>query len=498
VRLELFDYELPPDRIAQIPIEPRDASRLLVLRSDGSREHRRFLDLPDYLSPGDLLVFNDTRVLPARLFGRKETGARVEILLLQRLEPGRWEALAYPGRRLSPGSRMVFEPQEAVPFPDAAPPPRARGSLTATVVGVGEEGTRILEFDAPGGPEQTDALIHELGQVPLPPYIHQRLDDPERYQTLYAREEGSAAAPTAGLHFTPRVFGALRQKGIGIAYVTLHVGIATFRPIKAEAIEEHAMHAEWYSVPEETARAIEECSGRVVAVGTTTVRCLESAALPAERHRVRAGSGLTRLYITPGAEFQVVDALVTNFHMPQEQPADPGQCLRGPGADPRRLRRGTGDGLSFPQLRGRDANRAHRVTSLPLPALGGRGNHLSWECCPGLTRQMLANWRSTRSSWWRSRRRGQTRTPTIPCCGMRRVAGSMPTSPAARSPIGARRPGAKRRWIWMIHLWSRVLWWWWRPTTPSQPDCGWVGPTTQPQRYALRMVPRRSVYHSGR
>jgi S-adenosylmethionine:tRNA ribosyltransferase-isomerase len=375
VRLELFDYELPPDRIAQTPTEPRDASRLLVLKSDGSREHRRFLDLPDCLSPGDLLVFNDTRVLPARLFGRKETGARVEVLLLQRLAPGRWEALAYPGRRLSPGSRVVFGPgeegtsPEAVSLPEAAPPPcpsprgegtispalegciaraatpesaapepgpsaslvpfslgegqgggppqESRSSLTATVVGVGEEGTRILEFHAPGGPEETDALIHALGQVPLPPYIHERLDDPERYQTLYAREEGSAAAPTAGLHFTPRVFDALRAKGVGIAFVTLHVGIATFRPIKTEAIEEHAMHAEWYSVPEETARAIAECPGRVVAVGTTTVRCLESAALPGDRHRVRAGSGLTRLYLTPGAEFRVVDGLVTNFHMPR-------------------------------------------------------------------------------------------------------------------------------------------------------------------------------------
>jgi S-adenosylmethionine:tRNA ribosyltransferase-isomerase len=191
VRLELFDYPLPPERIAQTPIEPRDASRLLVLRHDGRREHRRFLDLPELLNLGDLLVFNDTRVLPARLLGVKDTGARVEILLLQRHGPGRWEGLAHPGRRLGVGARIRFDEE-----------------LAAEVVALGEEGTRILEFSAEGGPEAADEAIHRVGQVPLPPYIHERLDDPERYQTLYAREEGSAAAPTAGLHFTPRVFEA--------------------------------------------------------------------------------------------------------------------------------------------------------------------------------------------------------------------------------------------------------------------------------------------------
>lgn len=306
MRLELFDYELPPERIAQTPLEPRDASRLLVARADGTREHRTFLEFPQLLNPGDLLVFNDTRVLPARLFGRKINnqpgeGARVEVLLLQRISAGRWEGLAYPGRRLQPGVRIAFGE-----------------GLTAEIVSRGEEGTRVLQFETEEGPEAADELIHRLGQVPLPPYIHERLEDAERYQTIYAREEGSAAAPTAGLHFTPRVFEALRARGVGIAYVTLHVGIATFRPIKVENVEEHEMHAEWYSVPPETARAIRECVGRVVAVGTTTVRCLESAAQAAgEGREVRPTSGLTRLYVTPGYRFRVVDALLTNFHMPR-------------------------------------------------------------------------------------------------------------------------------------------------------------------------------------
>lgn len=298
MRLELFDYPLPPERIAQSPLEPRDASRLLVLHSDGSTEHRGFLDLPDLLQPDDLLVFNDTRVLPARVFGRKETGGHIELLLLQRLEAGKWEALAFPGRRLQPGTRLVFG-----------------DGLTGEVVERGEEGTRIVRFHAEGGPEEADTLLHARGEVPLPPYIHERLDDPERYQTLYAREEGSAAAPTAGLHFTPRVFEALRAKGVKTAFVTLHVGIATFRPVKTETIEEHEMHAEWYTIPEETARAVNECRGRVISVGTTTMRCLESAAVA--NHEIKAGSAVTRLYMRPGSEFKVVGLLVTNFHMPR-------------------------------------------------------------------------------------------------------------------------------------------------------------------------------------
>jgi S-adenosylmethionine:tRNA ribosyltransferase-isomerase len=298
VRLELFDYTLPPERIAQTPLHPRDASRLLVVPAAGDLEHRRFTDLPGYLNPGDLLVFNDTRVLPARLRGVKETGARVEALLLVRIAEGRWEALVHPGRRVREGARVVF----------------GNGALAATVVGRGAEGTRLLQFEAPGG-ENTDDLIHHWGKAPLPPYIHEELDDPERYQTIYAREEGSAAAPTAGLHFTPRVLDALRDRGVRFAWVTLHVGLATFRPVKTEEIEAHEMHAEWYSVPPETASAVAACSGRVVAVGTTTLRCLESAA--EADHRVRVGSGVTRLYVTPGYRFRVAELLLTNFPMPR-------------------------------------------------------------------------------------------------------------------------------------------------------------------------------------
>jgi len=302
VRSELFDYPLPPERIAQTPIEPRDASRLLVAPAEGPFEHRRFLDLPGLLRPGDLLVFNDTRVLPARVHGRKETGARVELLLLRRLEAGRWEALAHPGRRLRPGARLAF----------------GAGELTGEVEAAADDGTRTVRFAAPGGAEEADALLARLGEMPLPPYIHEPLGDPERYQTLYARAAGSAAAPTAGLHFTPRVFEALAARGVGIAFVTLHVGLATFRPVKAPEIEDHEMHEEWCLVPPETAAAVNACRGRVVAVGTTTVRCLETAARPAPPGaRVGAHAGPTRLYLKPGDAFRAVDALITNFHMPR-------------------------------------------------------------------------------------------------------------------------------------------------------------------------------------
>ncbi|MBI3911396.1 MAG: tRNA preQ1(34) S-adenosylmethionine ribosyltransferase-isomerase QueA [Armatimonadetes bacterium] len=305
MRTELFDYPLPPERIAQTPIEPRDASRLLVLRREtGCIEHRAFRDLPEYARPGDLFVFNDTRVLPARLYGEKETGARVEALLLQRLGGGRWEALVSPGRRLPVGAEIAFGPQLRAVIEDRRP-----------------DGARQLRFETPdGGPEAVDEAIHRLGKVPLPPYIHTELSDPERYQTMFARVEGSAAAPTAALHFTPAVLDTLREKGARFAFVTLHIGIATFRPVRAAHIEEHEMHAEWYSLPPETVDAIRRCEGRVVAVGTTVVRCLESAAEGKEESRpvgMRAGSGLTNLYITPGHHFRVVDALLTNFHMPR-------------------------------------------------------------------------------------------------------------------------------------------------------------------------------------
>ena len=303
MRIQEFDYPLPPERIAQTPMEPRDAARLLVLhRHDGQIDHRAFPDLLEYLTPDDLLVFNDTRVLPARLLGRKllpeGPGAHVEVLLLKRLEGGRWEAMVNPGRRVQVGTRLEF----------------ADGRLLATILDRDESGSRVLQLEATAG-EDVETALHTVGQAPLPPYIHARLEDPERYQTIYARDEGAAAAPTAGLHFTPRIFAALSERGIRTAFVTLHVGIGTFRPIRAEKIEAHEMHAEWYSVPEETAAAIAACRGRVVAVGTTTVRTLESAA--AGRHQVRPGSGMTQLYITPGYRFQIVDALVTNFHTPR-------------------------------------------------------------------------------------------------------------------------------------------------------------------------------------
>jgi S-adenosylmethionine:tRNA ribosyltransferase-isomerase len=315
VRSELFEYDLAPEQIAQTPLEPRDTSRLLHVQSEGAFQHLCFRHLPTLLNPGDLLVFNDTRVLPARLHGRKlnpspsgeegETseGAQVEALLLRRLEGARWEALVYPGRRLRVGARLHF----------------GAGELTAEVLEHGDEGSRVLEFAAPDG--DPDAAIHRLGRAPLPPYIHTRLEDEERYQTVYAHpeHEGSAAAPTAGLHFTPAVFAALQERGVQTAAVTLHVGLATFRPIKADTIVEHEMHAEWYAVPPETAAAIAECrarGGRVVAVGTTTVRCLESWAAAGSAGS-EGGFHPTRLYITPGYRFQLVDTLLTNFHMPR-------------------------------------------------------------------------------------------------------------------------------------------------------------------------------------
>lgn len=305
MRLELFDYDLPPERIAQNPIESRDAAHLLVARGGGT-EHRAFRELPNLIQPDDLLVFNDTRVLPARLRGCKlgpggQPGARVEALLLRRLERGRWEALVHPGRRLDVGARVRF----------------GEGELEALVLERGPEGVRVLALTTPDG-EDTDSTLHRLGEVPLPPYIHARLEDAERYQTVYAREEGSAAAPTAGLHFTPAMLADLRERGVRCAFVTLHVGIGTFRPVKTDTIEEHAMHGEWYWVPPETVAALDACRGRVVAVGTTTVRCLESwAAARAAGEPGAEGPRETRLYITPGYRFRVVEALLTNFHMPR-------------------------------------------------------------------------------------------------------------------------------------------------------------------------------------
>jgi S-adenosylmethionine:tRNA ribosyltransferase-isomerase len=294
-----FNYRLPLSLIAQTPLEPRDASRLMVLRRDtGVLEHRIFRDLPEYLRPGDLLVANESRVIPARIYGRKRgSGGKVELLLLNRREPLVWEALVR-GRRLAPGAVV-----------DLA------AGLTAAVDAILPSGSRLVRFS-----ESVEPWLQSLGAMPLPPYIHAPLADPERYQTIYARVSGSAAAPTAGLHFTPGLMDALSQMGVGFAFVTLHIGLDTFKPIDEDEIEQHVIHTEFCELPEVTAAAIartRERGGRVVAVGTTAVRTLESAASPdGSGWTVRPSSGHTSLYIVPGYTFRVVDAMITNFHLP--------------------------------------------------------------------------------------------------------------------------------------------------------------------------------------
>jgi S-adenosylmethionine:tRNA ribosyltransferase-isomerase len=299
-RLSGFDYELPPELIAQAPAAERDLSRVLHLRSDGTLGHHVFRDLPELLEPGDLLVLNDTRVFPARLEGVRAGGGRSELLLLERLDPERWRVLARPARKLLKGARLSF----------------GGGRLHAEVLEVEEDGKRIVGFRYEG---DWDALLEELGTTPLPPYIESAEGEQTtrlRYQTIYARPSGSIAAPTAGLHFTERMFEALRDRGVEIAFVTLHVGHATFQPIREEEIENHRMGVERYLVPEETKERIaatQAGGGRVVAVGTTTVRALESAALAG----FRPGWQETDLFITPGFEFRVVSGLLTNFHLPK-------------------------------------------------------------------------------------------------------------------------------------------------------------------------------------
>ena len=296
-----FDYNLPEELIAQTPVEPRDHSRLLVYdRADGSIQHLHFYDLPRFLNAGDVMVINDTRVIPARLLGEKEeTHVPVEILLLKRLEKDLWEALVRPGRRLAPGTWCSF----------------GDGLLRAEIVDRAPEGARLVRFHYQGVFEE---ILDRLGQMPLPPYIHERLQDRERYQTVYAREEGSAAAPTAGLHFTPELLEKIRQMGVKIGYVTLHVGLGTFRPVKEEEITDHAMHSEYCVISQETADLINETKkngGRVICVGTTSCRTVESQA--AEDGTMRACAGWTDIFIYPGYRFKVMDALVTNFHLPE-------------------------------------------------------------------------------------------------------------------------------------------------------------------------------------
>lgn len=306
LRTSDFDYTLPPARIAQTPIEPRDAARLLVVhRQSGLLEHRVFADLPAYLRPGDVLVANDSRVLPARLLGHKTTGGQVEILLLKPLSETQWEALVR-GKRLREGTVIAC----------AARPPGTQEALTATMIARHDDGTRTVQFNRPPLAE-----LEQFGEMPLPPYIHEPLADRERYQTVYARVQGSAAAPTAGLHFTPRLIAQLDQSGVELVFVTLHIGLDTFRPVQAETIHEHRMHSEWAGLPASSAQRIttqRAAGGRCVAVGTTAVRVLESAARRGSASDpLPAFQGWTDLFITPGFDFRATDALITNFHLPR-------------------------------------------------------------------------------------------------------------------------------------------------------------------------------------
>ena len=297
VKTSDFDYNLPESSIAQTPVEPRDSSRLLVLHRDtGRMEHRIFRDLSDYLRTGDLLVVNQTRVIPARIYARKETGGRVELLLLRRRDELTWEALV-GGRGLRVGKRIGVEDGPQV-----------------EIIELLDGSERIIKFSEPIEP-----YFSKVGNVPLPPYIHEKLSDPERYQTVYAHQPGSAAAPTAGLHFTPRLLEELQDKGVKIAYVTLHVGLDTFAPVTEDNPEEHMIHTEWCELPQRTADLINETKqvgGKVIAVGTTSVRTLESAG-QLGLDGIPPYVGPTSLYILPGYEFNVVDAMITNFHLPK-------------------------------------------------------------------------------------------------------------------------------------------------------------------------------------
>lgn len=295
-----FDFYLPEELIAQTPLEKRDGSRLLVLdKESGAMEHRHFYDLPEYLRAGDCLVLNNSRVLPARLIGTRPGGGAVELVLLRDLGEGRWECLSRPGRKTKPGTELSF----------------GSGELKATVEAVAEGGNRIVKFDYQGIFLE---VLERLGKMPLPPYIKEELQDPERYQTVYSRELGSAAAPTAGLHFTNELLEKIQAMGVKVCYVTLHVGLGTFRPVKEDEIENHEMHSEFCIIPEDTARTVTETKqngGRIVAVGTTSCRTLESFAK--DDGTLEACSGWTDIFIHPGYSFKCIDALVTNFHLPE-------------------------------------------------------------------------------------------------------------------------------------------------------------------------------------
>lgn len=301
LKLTDFYYELPQELIAQDPLVDRSSSRLLVFHKDTKEmEHKIFKDITDYLKPGDCLVINDTKVIPARLIGEKEeTGAKIELLLLKRISDTKWETLVKPGKKAKVGTKISF----------------GNGLLKATVVDVLEEGNRLIEFEFEGIFEE---ILDELGQMPLPPYITHQLQDKTRYQTVYAKYEGSAAAPTAGLHFTKELLEKVKEMGVSIAHVTLHVGLGTFRPVKVENVLEHHMHSEYYCIEEADATLINDTKkkgGRVISVGTTSTRTLESVA--DENGRIHAGSGWTDIFIYPGYKFKVIDGLITNFHLPE-------------------------------------------------------------------------------------------------------------------------------------------------------------------------------------
>ena len=296
-----FYFDLPKELIAQDPLEDRSSSRLLVLdRKTGAREQRIFRDIVEYLNPGDCLVINNTKVIPARLYGAKEgTQAKIEILLLKRREGDVWETLVKPGKKAKPGTKISF----------------GDGLLMGEVLDVVDEGNRLIKFTYDGIFEE---ILDQLGQMPLPPYITHQLKDKNRYQTVYAKHDGSAAAPTAGLHFTPELLRQIEEKGVKIAHVTLHVGLGTFRPVKVEDVTQHHMHSEYFFIEEDQAKLINDtkaAGGRVIAVGTTSCRTLESAV--GEDGKLKATSGWTDIFIYPGYQFKVIDALITNFHLPE-------------------------------------------------------------------------------------------------------------------------------------------------------------------------------------
>jgi len=302
MNVNLYDFDLPEQLIAQTPLLDRTASRLLTLnKENGEVNHHSFPDIIDFLEPGDTLVLNDTRVLPARLFGTKEdTGAKAEVLLLKNVEGDRWEALVKPGKRLKAGSVIVFGDE-----------------LKAVIDEEGEMGARTLTFSYNGIFQE---ILDRLGEMPLPPYIKETLDDRERYQTVYAKHEGSAAAPTAGLHFTDELLDQIRAKGVNVTFITLHVGLGTFRPMSVDVVEDHEMHEEYYSLSQETADLINETKrrgNRIFAVGTTSCRTLETVGSKFENGLLQESSGWTKIFIYPGYTFKVIDGMLTNFHLPK-------------------------------------------------------------------------------------------------------------------------------------------------------------------------------------